>query len=316
MSKKIEEIGKIWFPFHGADTYVYFLFSNKKCLLIDSGNSEAPKKYILPSLRKNGIDPGDIKFLVNTHAHIDHSGGNFFIKKISGALIMAHELDVHWIEDHKKQFQDRFQPYKKFYLITKEMEKAYFKDIGREVKVDRVLKEGDVVDFEDYTLRVIHTPGHSPGSISLYDEDKKILFTSDAVQGRGPSHQTIPLPLYENVKDYLNTLDKLSKLNVQTLFTAHHFAPFNKSVLDGAEMKQLLNASKSIVKKVDKIVYEFVGKGPKNLGEVAKYLWIKMGGNWQTPPNPHLLRLARAHLNNLEEKGLIVREKERWVREK
>jgi hydroxyacylglutathione hydrolase len=67
-------------------------------------------------------------------------------------------------------------------------------NVGREVSPDRQLQDGDELDLgRALVLRVLHTPGHTPGSISLYWEREGILFTGDSLQGRGSRPGWMPL---------------------------------------------------------------------------------------------------------------------------
>jgi hydroxyacylglutathione hydrolase len=107
-----------------------------------------------------------IKHVINTHGHFDHIGGNGYFYEADVAI---HEADAYIIEkgDIKASYADFFD--------------------GRlhPHPVQRKLREGDVVTANGIQFKVLHTPGHTPGSISLYNQERGILFSGDTVFSDG-----------------------------------------------------------------------------------------------------------------------------------
>jgi hydroxyacylglutathione hydrolase len=96
-----------------------------------------------------------IKFVLNTHGHWDHIGGNEVLRKKYGVPVCIHELDAHEIASLN----------------------------GKTSEQTVMLRDADLVEFKDAKLRVIHTPGHTPGSICLLGE--KLVFTGDTLFAGG-----------------------------------------------------------------------------------------------------------------------------------
>ena len=135
--------------------YVLGCEETKKGVIIDPGGDE---DTILAIVRDEGLT---IEAIVNTHGHPDHVCGNGPIKEATGADIIMHELD-----------DDFFQ---KPEVVT------YFSMLGLPASppVDKRVKDGDRINFGNQSLEVIHTPGHTPGGISLYSGSD--LFTGDTL---------------------------------------------------------------------------------------------------------------------------------------
>lgn len=137
-----------------------------------------------------------IRQVINTHCHFDHIGGNGYFYN---AKILIHEKDASIIE-------------------TGDPEKSnagFFDGKLKPRKVDKKLKEGDVLDNG---LKVIHTPGHTPGSICLYDQKRKILFSGDTLFSDGVGRTDLP---GGDPQVLTKSLERLSKLKIEKILPGH-----------------------------------------------------------------------------------------------
>jgi len=166
--------------------------------VIDSGTGfNFTRLYSVVKMLKMGF--GDIKKVINTHAHFDHIGGNaYFIK----ADIAVHELDAEVVEkgDSDKSWAD------------------YFNGKLKPMPVKFKLKEGDKIDVGGMELEVLHTPGHTPGSICLYDKKDKILFSGDTIFSDGIGRTDTP---GGNEDQLFQSLDRVMALEINTLLPGH-----------------------------------------------------------------------------------------------
>lgn len=121
-------------------------------------------------------------------------GGNAEIKEISGAIVMAHLLDVEFIENPVSSVQAFVARYGKYHPTYGRTLEEMSQGQPRGSKVDRVLEEGHVVEVGPYKLEVIHTAGHTPGSITLYNRDLRTAFAGDACRDRD-SPTALPITL-------------------------------------------------------------------------------------------------------------------------
>ena len=158
--------------------HVYVLASEDGLTLIDSGTpGEADK--IVKQIEEAGCALSGIRAIVMTHAHSDHTGCMAELARRSGAQVLAHRDEVDYIE------RTASLPYKAF------MQRLMFGLSERVLsrfepgKVDRPLQDGDVVEALG-GLQVIHVPGHTPGSIALYQPERRVLFCGDAIFNQLP----------------------------------------------------------------------------------------------------------------------------------
>lgn len=162
-------------------------------ILIDVGMDAG---LIISELEKY-IQPEDLENIILTHCHYDHSGGAEKVSKVCGAKISIHEQDAPLLSDPLASVSGMFG--KKNLSIVP----------------DILLKDGDVIG----ELSVIHTPGHTPGGICLYNKRSKILFSGDTVFQDGGFGRT---DLYGgDTSQLVESIKKLSNLDVSSLYPGH-----------------------------------------------------------------------------------------------
>ena len=172
--------------------YVFLIYGERICL-IDSGVTFS-EKIILDYLKATGRNPQEISTLILTHAHPDHMGAAAAIKNISHCAVAAHAAKTAWIEDVDLQAKERPVP-------------GFRTLVGGSVQVDRTLQEGDILHLGGgLTLKVLHTPGHSPDSISLWLAEDGALFSADAIPIAGD------MPIYQDILASLRSIEKLASI--------------------------------------------------------------------------------------------------------
>jgi glyoxylase-like metal-dependent hydrolase (beta-lactamase superfamily II) len=209
--------------------YSYILLGEEICL-IDAGVRET-EPQLQNYLRELGRSPGEISTVLLTHAHPDHIGGCLAIKKASSAVFCAHPADKSWIEDVEKQYRER--PILNFFEL-----------VEGPVPVSRELREGDTLSWgKGKTLRVLETPGHSPGSISLFFEEEGVLFVGDAV----PVAWIIPI--YVDPKASIQSLQKLKRVpGVKYLISSWH------EPIPGDQINTTMDEGIRYIEKIDEII--------------------------------------------------------------
>lgn len=230
-----EFISKPWdspaFPmiepiYYVGNRYVssHLLTSEKDHILIDTCNPGSGP-LILKGIIDLGFNPGDVKFILLTHGHADHTGSAGFLANETGAKICLGEEDVKFCEElGARPPRVTINPkYKEFFEATP-------------FKVDISLKDGDSIPFGDEVIHIYHTPGHTPGSCTfrfqIENENKKhdvFLVSSSGKIGN------IELLKPENkiLVDSVRTLDLLENFQADVWLGPH---PFTNGTFEKLEL--------------------------------------------------------------------------------
>jgi glyoxylase-like metal-dependent hydrolase (beta-lactamase superfamily II) len=190
----------------GVNGNVYLVVNEGKLILIDTGMPRSSDK-ILKYIHKMGRTPSDVSQIVLTHSHIDHVGSAYKLKKATNAKIAVHEEDADFVAGKKPA------PKPKNILLS--ALSSVFKPTP--VEPDVRLKENDRAG----NLIVVHTPGHTIGSISLLDPARKVLFVGDAITFRngklaGPTGQ-----FTQDAIKAKQSIQKISMLDFDVMLSGH-----------------------------------------------------------------------------------------------
>lgn len=177
-----------YFAFGPFQENTYVLWDEtKECIILDPGNSNTSEnKKLSHFIEEKQLT---VKRLILTHAHVDHISGNRYIFDTYGLLPEVHKDDVYFIE---KQL-----PTANMYGIPAEQSPMPVSFIN----------EGDVIKFGNSELNTLHTPGHSPGSISYYSLEDKFIIGGDVMFYGSIGRTDLPLghhdTLIKSIKEKL-----------------------------------------------------------------------------------------------------------------
>jgi len=133
--------------------------NTQETIIIDPGfDDQYTAQNIIDFIDKNALH---IKLIINTHGHPDHTCGNNILKETFNIPILIHKNDAHLLGETGKKIAETFGL------------KTY------SPLADRLLEDGNLIKFGEASLKVLHTPGHSRGSISLVGENE--VFTGDTL---------------------------------------------------------------------------------------------------------------------------------------
>lgn len=179
----------------GCNCYIVGSEVTKEGMIIDPG---ADAETILESVRQLGLS---IKLIVATHIHIDHVAALRLVKEATGAEFAMHEADAGGGIMQSMALMLG-------YLMTGSL---------RPPKPERLLKDGEVIEIGDLSFTVMHTPGHSPGGISLYGHS--VVFCGDTLFNFGIGACDLPGCSYTELMD---SLKKLMALPDETIVLPGH----------------------------------------------------------------------------------------------
>jgi metallo-beta-lactamase class B len=207
-------------PFRIVNNLYYVGNSNVSSHLIDTGqglillDTTFPQTVylVLESIRRLGFNPDDIRYVLHSHGHYDHFGGTKAIVELTGAATALGKDDVTILVDRP--------------------ELSYAPEYGVEFHetfhVDKALSDGDTVSLGNTTIRCVHIPGHTRGSMSYFfnvsHEGRKYTVANHG----GPGINTLSNKYLERYglsedrrRDYLNSLKKLEKRTVDIFIAIH-----------------------------------------------------------------------------------------------
>ena len=146
------------------------------------------------------MKPDDIDMVVLSHEHLDHIGAAYHFH--GRAFIAAHRLAA-----NKIMLRDDFSMLRKM-----------FNEPNVPINVDLWLEEGNLIDLGNFRLNVMYTPGHTSACITLFEQDKGLLFASDTLMPGGVMGGVFGSG---SIADYIQSLERLKGLNSKILLSGH-----------------------------------------------------------------------------------------------
>ena len=209
----------------GRKTKIYptLIWNKKSALLIDAGLPNSISN-IKTAVENEGVPFKNLETLIITHQDIDHFGGaNEIVQEIDNVNVKAHKEDIPYIQGEKRlirlnsKFLDGLPN-----LPEEQMEKVLDMFENNPVMVDNDISDNENLDCFGGII-VIHTPGHTPGHVSLYHEPSKTLIAGDTLNIRegklvGPN---LLLSTDEDGKTALKSLEKLNNCDIDNVVSYH-----------------------------------------------------------------------------------------------
>lgn len=182
------------------DAAIYLINFGGHAALVDAGCGRVQER-LFKNIQHYGVGSEQIEYLLITHCHYDHTGGIQGVKERTNCQVVAHELDARYLEQG-----DGIVTAAKWYGSSLEPLKIDIKLTGEE----------EEIDLGGRSVKAIHTPGHSPGSLVYMTESEglRVLFGQDV---HGPLDES----LRSNKKDYIQSLNLLISLGADMLCEGH-----------------------------------------------------------------------------------------------
>lgn len=207
----IEQIDEVTYAIseykHWEEIHCYLLLGKEKALLIDTGLGVANIREIVDKITSLPI------MVVTTHVHWDHIGGHRFFE-----VFAVHEAESRWIMGEfplplsvvKQNLLNGNCEFPKSFAIEN-----YKVFTGTP---QQILKDGDEIDLGNRSVKVLHTPGHSPGHCCFYEAEKGYLYSGDLIY-KGCLDMFYPTT---NPQLFAKSIRKVNKLDVQKILPGHH----------------------------------------------------------------------------------------------
>lgn len=190
------------FVFNPVEENTYLLYDDtQECVIIDPGCYNSSEQAQLKDfITEKGLT---VKYILNTHLHFDHCFGINFVSKTYGVKLLAHAGDEDFLRHMPEQAA-------RFGLHVNEENPT----------IGQYINEGDEIHFGAQTLKAIHVPGHSPGSIVFYSEEYGCMFVGDVLFQQSIGRTDLPGGDYDTLLSGIRT--KLYTLPDETkVFPGH-----------------------------------------------------------------------------------------------
>ena len=210
----------------GFDTC--YVLRHEGTVAIDAGQPRKGQAF-LAGLRRAGIRPGEVKLILLTHAHWDHMGSAGEIKAATGAPLVVHSSEVAWVENGSPPLSPGVTLWGKLLKAAHNVFMPFIDVPGTSVDL---LIDVEELSLDDFGIPgvVLHTPGHSPGSLSVVLESGE-AFVGDLAMNRLPLRMTPGLPIFaQDFSQVLSSWRRILDHGATQVFPAHG-GPFPASVI-------------------------------------------------------------------------------------
>lgn len=200
---------------HWEETHCYLLNGSYRSLLIDTGLGISNISEVIAELTDKPVTA------VATHIHWDHIGGHKYYLDF-----YAHEAELNWLNGG---FPQTLETIKGYVVENCDLPKGY--DINTyeffQGKPTKILRGGETINLGDRAVKVIHTPGHAPGHMCFWEEERGYLFTGDLAY-KGTLTAWFPST---DPEAYLKSLEAVTELPSKRIFPAHHSLDIRPEIL-------------------------------------------------------------------------------------
>ena len=224
-------------PFPVGPVNVY-LATDEPITLIDTGPRDAAtRQALVEELRALGLERGDIRRILVTHAHSDHHGlATEIVRGGDGAEVWTHPYNRIWLEDYEVERARRLAFYSQLVresgVPPDERERMALARrgmgrFGEAVRIDRELGEGDRLAFAGKTWRVLHMPGHAGGMLCFFEPESRVMLSSDHLLRdissnpivEPPPHLGAPKP--RRLVEYVREIQRAADLHASIAWPGH-----------------------------------------------------------------------------------------------
>lgn len=242
--------------------------------------------------------------IINSHGHEDHLLYNYLL---TGAKLWVHALDAGVYKNIEAFIDQFFAPAG----VDEEMAAGWFQFMNEVVKFqprepDRLLEDGELLDFGETRVQVLHTPGHSPGHLSFHFLNEKVIFMADLDLVKfGPYYGDKA----SSIDDTIASLKRLAEIEADVYLVSHG----KEGILDGdpAHIERYLG----VIYRREGELLDFLATGPKTIEEITGHGIIYGGhklasGAWDLSISEMAMMIK--HVERLERLNRVRKEEGRY----
>lgn len=275
---------------------VFLIRDGDEGALIDSGfGDEASIKTRVEFLKEHaGLR---LRYIVLTHHHFDHSSGAAQLRTATNAEVLLHPDELSFLRDWQGEAPQDIEIPEEAKELREKV--AKFREQAAEAEPVQHINDGDELTVGSLTLRIVHTPGHTLGSVCIYCSQEKALFTGDTALGLGTV--AISPPPHGDMGLYLKSLDKLKGLDSAVMLPGHGQAVHEvRAKLDELTSHRLAREEQ---------IVKLMAKGKRTVKSMLNAIYPELDKRMHMAAT----RQIEAHLAKLESEGRAKREGEEWV---
>jgi glyoxylase-like metal-dependent hydrolase (beta-lactamase superfamily II) len=300
-------IHRIATPFANRVVYQYLFVGEEKILLFDTGMENTTKEHLLPYLDQIGLSPDRLTYTIISHSDLDHQGGNDALKAAAPRILfMCHNLDKPWVESLDRLIVERYGQFKADHAIEDPPETIqWMRESARSsIPMDIGLEGGETIRLSpDWTVEVLHTPGHSFGHLTIWDPKHRTAVIGDAILWNAvPTVTGEPAfpPTYQYVDTYLSSIQRLQSMPIETLLTSHY------AIQRGADVQGFLSESRAFAQRLEAATLEVLQESGQahTARELTEIISPKVG-TWPASANVYMIFPLLGHLQRLESRRQI-----------
>lgn len=215
----------------GPGGEVILITGSEKTAVLDCGMAFCGAKLV-ENIKRELKDSRTLDYILLSHTHYDHMGGLPYLKQEWPEAVVVgaqHAKSVFESKNALKTIRELSLGAEKTYKNSEQQLQPYAlrpEDIGvtyrdEDIKVDLVVREGDLIDLGDQRLRVVETPGHTNCSLSFFQEEKRIFFPAETMGCFRPCGDVV-IVMLKGYQDTVLSIEKGKRLNPQSIISPHY----------------------------------------------------------------------------------------------
>lgn len=286
---------------------VYLFVGDDDIAMFDTAVDGMSQERVVPYLESIGRDPAEVRWVVVSHCDVDHFGGlASACEAFPNAVACAHHLDADQIEDFAVYEDRRARGFRADHGLDETADVlAWVRSVTREGPLRQRLVGGETLRLgPDWSIDVLHVPGHSHGHLAIWDRRSAAAVVSDAVLSdavRSAAGDPLFPPTYRYVSPYRATIAALVALRPATLLTAHY------PTMTGDDAAEFLHSSERFTTVVETSVRLALSSGPRSLVDILPQVNAEVASWTTTGTEVALAFPVVGHLEDLWSRGAVRR---------